>query len=897
MTAIDHIRGTIADTLHQWGVAPDALAGKHLDTATHGGKASLGSESHGRVPGRGRGRFALDTVHVRKGHRIELDVVADLVANTLEIEPGGEIVIAEGSRFIVGKLISGGASQVTIKLKNGKNGLDGMAPGQKGFDGGDAPAIANLPFLAAAIVGTFTLKIIGGNGGSGGAGGKGADGGKGGNGTQVGAITILYGTKKMVGKVKLVVDGLKPGKGGAAGAAGGKRGKSGTAGSAAEPVLRQLTPPKPATAHTAKFNRDVAKRPIFTKPSNDFTTAKQGQVAPAPRIVKDAQGNIVWDLNSYRFLDEKNKAPDTVNPSLWRNAQLNYFNGLYLITTNDAGWGIYQARGMDLAVVTFIEAANSVIVVDPLTTAQAAQAAWELMKAELARQGKAKEIRCIIYSHTHVDHDGGVGGLVEVGQTQAPPGEQPEVKVIAPIGFMEEATSENVYAGTAMGRRATYMYGNILPRGPRAQVGAGLGLGLSTGTITLIGPNISIEENNIDDPMDVDGVDVVFQLTPGTEAPAEMNIFFPGYKTLHIAENCTHTLHNILTLRGAKVRDALAWADYLTESLELFGDKTDIMIAAHHWPTWGKAQVAEMIESQRDMYKFLNDQVLQLLNQGYTLTEIGNKMELPPTLADKWYNQGYYGTINHNSKAVYQRYIGWFDGVPAHLHPLDPVEEGAKYVEYMGGAKALLKRARKDFKAGNYRWVASVVNQLVFADPTDEDAKHLLADAYEQMGYQATSAPWRNFYLGGAQELRNGVAILSNPNSGSADTLAAMSMDEFLAFVCVLIDAKKADGVFVEFVLNLEADERYEAHMYSLRLKNSVLVFAEIEDRTAIPDVQAVVTTTRLVLNRIIGGEIDFADGLNDGTVTIGGPRPQAVLVFAATLVAPFNPWFNIVTP
>ena len=890
MTSVQAIRSIVADTAKQWG-ARERL---DLDTANYGGMARLsldGSGTHKALAARGRGRFALGRVTVRKGHTLELAapaaIGADLIADRIELEAGGELVIAEGSRFLVENLVAAAGSQVTIKLKNGKDGLNGT-DGRDGMPGKNAPGIAQLPFLAASITGEFTLKLLGGNGGIGGKGGKGANGGNGGNGANVGSITILYGSSTMKGSPKLVVEGLLGGVGGAPGA-GGKAGAPGKNGEAQMPVLRPLQTPKPATTHTVQFNADVAKRPIFKHYKEGFPAASDGLVTAAPRIVKDAQGNVVWDLNQYEFLAGDKPAPDTVNPSLWRNATLNYFNGLFKITTNEKGWGIYQARGMDLAVVTFIEAEKSFIVVDPLTTAQAAQAAWKLMEAAVP----GKPIRAIIYSHTHVDHDGGVGGLVEVADTL--PIENPLVKVVAPIGFMEEATSENVYAGNAMSRRATYMYGNILPRGPQAQTGAGLGLGLSTGTVTLIAPNRSISQNG---SMDLDGVTATFQLTPGTEAPAEMNIYFPDFQTLHIAENCTHTLHNILTLRGAKVRDALAWANYLTQTLELFGDEVDNMIAAHHWPTKGRAQVVEMIESQRDMYKFLNDQVLQRLNQGHTLTEIGNMMRLPPSLDDKWYNQGYYGTMNHNSKAVYQRYIGWFDGVPAHLHPLDPVEEGRKYVEYIGADK-LLEKAKLDFDAGNYRWVASVVNQLVFADPNNEQAKNLLADAYEQMGYQAESAPWRNFYLGGAQELRNGVAILSNPNAGSADTLKAMSTAEFLTFVCILVDAAEAAKLKapIELLLDLKAEGDYGAESFSLRLKNSVLVFTDVSKKAVKPNPDAIITTTRNELNRVISGEIDFADGLNAGAITIGGKNPQAALEFAGVLVAPFNPWFNIVTP
>lgn len=902
MTAIDQIRGIIAETLTQWGVAPAKLTGVALDTADHKGKAVLSPQSAGAVKTlRGRARYALGTVHVRAGHTLTLIGPpvdgAELVANHLKLEAGANLVVEDGSRFVVDALEAAEGSQITIKYRDGKDALNGRIGSPNGRTGTTAPAPAGLPFIAASIAGSFVIKVIGGNGGNGGAGAKGGNGGNGGNGAALGSITVLYGTMAKDTKIALDVSGgLKGGKGGAKGE-GGKNGEMGLPGNVtAKPNLKQFVPPKPATAATKAFNEAVKKEPVFASQSNDFEDASTKRVAPLePLVIKDESGNTVWDLQSYQFLAGDKPAPDTVNPSLWRNAQLNYDNGLFRITSiaqaDKAGkkkkLGIYQARGLDLAVVTFIETEKSFIAVDPLTTAQMAKKAWEMMQAAVPN----KPLSAIIYSHTHVDHDGGVGGLVEIEDTQ---GRRPKVKIIAPIGFMEEATSENVYAGTAMSRRATYMYGNLLPRGPQGQTGAGLGLGLSTGTITLVAPNVSIAENIT---MKIDGITVEFQLTPGTEAPAEMNIYFPDYETLHIAENCTHTLHNILTLRGAKVRDALAWANYLTESIELFGDRTKVMVAAHHWPTWGKAAILEMLESQRDMYKFLNDQVLQKLNQGYTIVEIGNMMKLPPSLNDKWYNQSYYGTVNHNSKAVYQRYIGWFDGVPAHLHPLDPVEEGKKYVEYMGGADALLKKAQADFDRGEYRFVATAVNNLVFADPTNLAAKALLADAYEQMGYQATSAPWRGFYLTGAQELRNGVAILPNPNAGSADTLAAMSMEQFLAYICILIDADKAADVFVELRLDLNPDDHYkDAETYVLRLKNAVLVFTPYDDRAEAPKVDATLTTTRSTLNRIIGGEIDFADAINDRSLKIRGDS-GAVTLFGSVLVAPFNPMFNIVTP
>ncbi|HWD28879.1 MAG TPA: alkyl sulfatase dimerization domain-containing protein [Rhizomicrobium sp.] len=892
MTAHDSVRAIVNDLFAHAGVERHAL--KHLDTKQHGAHArlSLGKDSAIAAPGLpGRARFALDHVTVRAGQSLELDVPAsqggDLVANRLEIEPDGELIIAEGSRFAVGDLIFGERSQLTIKLRNGKNGLDGTEK-YSSTPGGSAPAISNLPFLAASIAGTFTLKLTGGNGGNGGNGGPYGNGADGGNGCNVGAITILYGTRTAPGEVRLHVDGLQGGTGGTRGEGGMRAGKPGQSGTAALPILKQMVEPKPAQPATIKHNADVAKRPIFDKPSDDYENASVGLVKQSPLIIRDRQGNVVWNLEQYDFLTPGHDAPDTVNPSLWRNGQLNTYNGLFEITKDEkTGWRVFQARGLDLAVVTFVECATSILVVDPLTTLQTARAAWNLMKEVIPD----KPILTMIYSHSHVDHDGGVGGMINVVDTQ---GDDPLVKVVAPIGFMEEATSENVYAGNAMSRRASYMYGNILPVGPRGQVGAGLGLAVSTGTVTLIAPN---EDVDVDETRTYDGVQVTFQLTPGSEAPAEMNMYFPQFKLLHIAENCTHTLHNILTLRGAKVRDALAWANYLTESIELFGQELEVMIAAHHWPTWGNKQALAMLENQRDMYKYLNDQVLQKLNQGYTITEIGNMMHLPPLLAHEWYDQGYYGTVNHNSKAVYQRYIGWFDGVPANLHPLDPTENGKKYVEYIG-AENLMTRARADFAAGNYRWVASVVNQLVFADPNNEAAKNLLADAYEQMGYQATSAPWRNFYLGGAQELRNGVAILSNPNAGSADVLRAMSTAEFLTYVCILVDVEKAALFPLGLVVRLELTEEapYDAESYVLRLKNGVLVFEQTEKYRGAA-VQAVITTTRAQLNRVISGEIDFATGINEGVIAISGPEPEVAPRLAYCLIPGFNPWFNIVTP
>src|SRR5450759_5058869 len=478
-------------------------------------------------------------------------------------------------------------------------------------------------------------------------------------------------------------------------------------------------------------------------------------------------------------------------------------HGLFKVTDR-----IYQVRGHDLSVISFIDADKGWIVIDPLISTETAKASLDLVLQNV----KSKPVTAVIYTHSHIDHFGGVKGVVSEEDVRSG-----DVRVIAPEGFLEAAVSENVIAGDAMGRRAGYMYGSLLPKGPRGQIDAALGKTTSSGTISLIEPTDYISETG--STMKVDGIDLEFQVTPGTEAPAEMNFFFPGMSALCMAENCSHNLHNLLTLRGAQVRDARAWSHYLCEAIELYADKADMVFTSHHWPVWGRDDLVRYMARQRDMYRYLHDQTVRLMNSGYTGIEIAEMMELPPSLSREWYNRGYYGSVSHNVKAVYQRYMGWFDGNPANLHPLPPVESGRRYVEFMGGAESLLSKAKAAFDAGEYRWVAQVVNHLVFADPDNEEARALQADALEQMGYQSENATWRNFYLTGAMELRDGVAPAVSASESGTDIIKSLSPDMILDYMAIHVDPEKAAGKSIA----VGVDFTDTGQQFVLTLENSVL--------------------------------------------------------------------------
>ncbi len=468
----------------------------------------------------------------------------------------------------------------------------------------------------------------------------------------------------------------------------------------------------------------------------DFERASRGLIATQP----DGRIESVWDTSKYDFLREEETAPETVHPGLWRQARLNAIHGLFEVTD-----GVWQARGYDISNITFIAGKRGWLIIDPLTTETTAAACLALANEHLG----ARPVTSIIYTHSHVDHYGGVHGVTTPEAVAAG-----DVRIVAPVGFLREAVAENVIAGPAMLRRALYQFGAPLPAGPRGHVDCGLGKAVPMAQSGLIAPTEEVSETGAE--LSIDGINVVFQNTPGAEAPAEMNFFFPDKKLLCMAENCTHNMHNLYPLRGAQMRDALAWSKYISEAAKLFGGDTDTMFSTHHWPRFGQQDVAKFLELQRDVYRWIHDQTMRLANRGLTGIEIAEVLELPTCFEGESHVQGYYGSVSHNVKSTYTRYLGWYDGNPATLHPLPPVEAGQKYVEFMGGADALLEKARETFAHGEYRWTAQVVNHLVFADPSNQAARELQADALEQLGYQAESATWRNAYLMAAQELRHG---------------------------------------------------------------------------------------------------------------------------------------------
>ncbi len=624
-----------------------------------------------------------------------------------------------------------------------------------------------------------------------------------------------------------------------------------------------------ATPATIKANNDVKNSLAFNN-TQDFKDATRGFIdKPESLIIKNAKGDVVWDMDSYtKFIGIDKPAPPTVNPSLWRNAQLNVQYGLFKVTDN-----IYQVRGYDLSNITFVKGKTGWIVFDPGISTEVSKAAYDLVTKNLGK----RPVKAVIYSHSHVDHYGGVRGIVDEADVKAG-----KVKIFAPEGFLEHAASESVIAGNAMSRRAIYMYGALLPRNATGGVNGGLGQTTSTGTVTLLPPTDTITKTGQTET--VDGVKMVFQLTPGTEAPAEMNTWFPEWKALWMAENTTNTMHNVLTLRGAQVRDPLVWAKYLNETMDLYGKDVQVKFQSHHWPKWGNKEIIEYFKKQRDIYKFTHDQSVNLLNKGYTSKEISEMITLPKELDQEWSVRGYYGTLRHNSRAVYQRYMGWYDANPSSLNDLPPVDAAKKYVEYMGGADAILKKAQTDYDKGEYRWVAEALKHVVFANPNNTTAKNLLADAYEQLGFQAESGPWRSVYLAGAYELRHGT-----PKEGgvdTADTITAMTPEMTFDFMGVRLNGAKAAGKKMAF--NIEFPDLKEN--YGLTLENAVLNYGKKVESP----------TTTLVLNKttlddIQNGKLTLDQAVQNGSVKVTGDQ-NAFKEFLG-MMDDFPFFFNIVTP
>ena len=629
--------------------------------------------------------------------------------------------------------------------------------------------------------------------------------------------------------------------------------------------------PKDASSFTKEKNAQVLKDLPFSD-TQDFTDAKKGFIATTPElIIKNDKGEVVWDMKSYEY-QMGTGVPVTVNPSLWRVAQINSLNGLFQVTDK-----VYQIRGFDISNMTIIEGTKGLIIIDPMISAETAKAGLDLYY----KNRPQKPISAVIYSHSHVDHYGGVKGIVDEKDVKSG-----KVKVLAPSGFLEEAVKENVYAGNAMSRRSFYQYGSMLPRNPKGHVDTGLGKTVSSGgNVTLIPPTDIIKTTG--EKRTIDGVQIEFLMAPNTEAPAEMLMYFPQFKLLNTAEDATHTLHNLYTLRGAQVRDAENWWKVLDEAVARYGDKTDVVIAQHHWPKWGNKEIVSYLSNQRDAYKYLNDQTLRLINKGYTMNEIAENLKLPQNLDQDWALRGYYGSVSHDIKAIYQRYLGWYDSNPANLNPLPPEESAKKYVEYMGGSAAVMKKAREAYNKGDYRWAAEVMNKVVFAEPNNTAAKNLQADILEQLGYQSENGTWRNEYLMGAYELRNGTPKIT-ATTASPDTLNAMTPDMILDYFGMHIIGDKANGK--KMVINWEEPNLKEK--YVITLENSALVYRKVN---SFGNADLSMTIPKESLLGIAGNATTLDKEIQDGRAKVTGDTSK----FNELLETfdSFTPDFNIVTP
>ena len=623
---------------------------------------------------------------------------------------------------------------------------------------------------------------------------------------------------------------------------------------------------KPATEHTAAINNAVYDLLDFDD-MHDFDNATRGFIAaPDGLEISDANGNIVWSQDAYSFVHDE-AAPDTANPSLWRNTQLNHIYGLFEVTE-----GIYQVRGYDVTNLTLVEGDTGWIVLDPMTNVETSAAAMQLVNETLGE----KPIMAIIYSHPHGDHFGGVKGIISDEEVI-----ERGIPVIVPDGFEANAISEYVYAGNAMGRRADYMYGFTIEPDPQGRLSTGLAITLPQGYSSYIKPNDIIYETG--EIRIIDGVTMEFQMTPGTEAPAEMNTWFPGFKALWMAENCNHTLHNMYTLRGAQVRDGNAWAKYIMEAVERYTGEAEVMFTAHNWPRWGNEALIEYFIEHSAIYKFINDQTLMYINQGYVDNEIAHMIKLPDDLEAVWHTRPYYGTVQHNSKAVYQKYMGWYTANPVFLHALPLSESAKKLAEYLGDASEVLKKAREDFDKGEYQWVAEITNVLLHADPGNDEARYLLADALEQLGYQAESGPWRHAYLTGAKELREGMeADSAVMRGGSGDLLRSMQPNMIFDYLGIRIDSNAAQDINMTINVVFLGDESYV-----LTVKSGVVLY-----RQGGPAQNADVTIT---VPREAAVALLSVDGLSSEYVSIEGDR-DALLALYGYMVA-FSPVFGIIEP
>ncbi len=638
---------------------------------------------------------------------------------------------------------------------------------------------------------------------------------------------------------------------------------------------------KEATEKTAEINRSYYSLLDFDDES-EYEFATRGLIA-APEILelKDSTGKVVWSQKAYGFLDESETIPDTANPSLWRHTVLNHSYGLFEVCD-----GIYQVRGYDLTNLTLIETeSGGWIIFDPLMSRECSEAAMRLVEEHFGK----RPLMAIVISHPHVDHFGGIKGVIQEDQVadrslsieeQISSGKVP---IIVPEGFTEHAVSENLFVGTAMTRRAAYQYGVLLEKSERDSLSMGIGLGQSTGTLTFILPTHEVKKTG--EKIVIDGVEMVFQMTPGTEAPAEMNTYFPQFKALWMAENCTGTLHNLYTLRGAEVRDGNAWAKYILEAIALFGSEAELTFQSHNWPHWGNDVIIKYMEDTAAVYKFIHDQTLMYINLGYTSDEISNMIHLPEYLEKVWYTRQYYGTVAHNSKAVYQKYMGWYDANPVNLNPLTPSERARKFVEYLGDTDRVLEMAYRDFLAGEYQWVAEITNILVYSDPQNTAARYLCADALEQLGYQSESGTWRNAYLTAALELRMGnLKDESKLAKGSTDILTNLTVEMLLDYMGMLIDANEAEDIDITFNLVLtDSHERYFVHLF-----HGVLLYYKDQTRET---ADATLTCPKIGLLTIIS----MNEAQQKQLITIDGD--EDILKKLTQAMVTMDRTFNIVEP
>ncbi|MEH7073358.1 alkyl/aryl-sulfatase [Neobacillus drentensis] len=629
-----------------------------------------------------------------------------------------------------------------------------------------------------------------------------------------------------------------------------------------------LNPSKSATSFTKKANLAVYDSLNFND-LQDFEDAKRGFIAPLEsKFLKDHSGEVVWDIDKLDYLTDA--APETVNPSLWRNAQLQAISGLFEVVE-----GVYQVRGQSIATTFFFEGKQGVIVCDALGSTETAEAAMELYYKHRPR----RKVSAIIISQSHADHFGGIQAVLKYA-------ENPAIPIIVPQHFTKEALSENVLLGTIMARRAEYQFGKNIPDGREGSVSIGIGNTMSSGTMSFALPTVEIEDEI--ETLEIDGVTFQFLLTPNTEAPAEMHFYIRDYKALFVSENANQLMHQIYTVRGAKTRDALHWANSLNKTIDLFEtEEIDALLMIHAWPVWGKDRALGHLKLQRDLYKYMHDQTVRLANHGYTMEEIAETIKLPKSLDTYWGNRGYYGTLKHNSKGIYNYYLGYYSAHPSDLDPLPQVETGHKYVEYMGGATIILEKAKADFDNGEYRWVAQVLKNVVMADPENTEAKSLLADAYEQLGYQAESANWRNIYLVGAAELRNGLNQANTPLDVSG-IINYMPVEDFLKLIAIKLNGPKADGEEITLNVNLSDSNQN----YAIYLENSVLTYkaGKVE-----ANADVTLTLDRLTLFGIGLGLHSPEQAVAAGKLIVSGDQTRLDEFLA--LMDEFNPFPNIVTP